>query len=135
MSLDYSDIRVTATPAVPPVRPVANAPHDLADTATQLDNSQAATQPPATPNRVKQPENTDNTSPVSLSTEINKLNEQLLGRDVKLEYRIHHRTGRTYVQLVDMQTDKVLKEIPSAKMLDIIGKIWDQMGIAVDRKG
>ncbi|EAC9546999.1 flagellar biosynthesis protein FlaG, partial [Listeria monocytogenes] len=26
-------------------------------------------------------------------------------------------------------------EIPPANMLDVIGKIWDDMGIAVDRKG
>jgi flagellar protein FlaG len=39
------------------------------------------------------------------------------------------------VRLVDMQTNEVIKEIPPANMLDVIGKIWDDMGIAVDRKG
>ena len=31
--------------------------------------------------------------------------------------------------------NEVIKEIPPANMLDVIGKIWDDMGIAVDRKG
>ncbi len=38
------------------------------------------------------------------------------------------------VRLVDMQTNEVIKEIPPANMLDD-WKIWDDMGIAVDRKG
>ena len=37
--------------------------------------------------------------------------------------------------MVDKTTDKVVKEIPSKKMLDMIGRIWDEMGIAVDKKG
>ncbi|KRL99119.1 flagellar protein FlaG [Liquorilactobacillus satsumensis] len=70
-----------------------------------------------------------------LQTAVSKMNTRLLGRDTKLAFKIHKRTGRTYVELVDMRTEKVLQEIPSSKMLDVIGKIWDQMGIAIDRKG
>ncbi|KRL05478.1 flagellar protein FlaG [Liquorilactobacillus oeni] len=66
---------------------------------------------------------------------VSKMNKRLLGRDTKLAFKIHKRTGRTYVELLDMRTEKVLQEIPSSKMLDVIGKIWDQMGIAIDRKG
>ncbi|MCC7666635.1 flagellar protein FlaG [Liquorilactobacillus satsumensis] len=70
-----------------------------------------------------------------LQTAVSKMNTRLLRRDTKLAFKIHKRTGRTYVELVDMRTEKVLQEIPSSKMLDVIGKIWDQMGIAIDRKG
>lgn len=73
--------------------------------------------------------------PEELAKAVNDLNNKILGRDFKLKFEIHERTGRQYVEMVDMQSGKVLKEIPSHKMLDILGKIWDQMGIAVDKKG
>lgn len=73
--------------------------------------------------------------PEELQQAVKTLNNKILGRDFKLKFEIHQRTGRQYVEMVDMQSGKVLKEIPSHKMLDVLGKIWDQMGIAVDKKG
>lgn len=70
-----------------------------------------------------------------IAASVAEVNQRLLGKDMKLAYEVHERTGRTMVRLVDMQTNEVIKEIPPANMLDVIGKIWDDMGIAVDRKG
>lgn len=70
-----------------------------------------------------------------IAASVAEVNQRLLGKDMKLTYEVHERTGRTMVRLVDMQTNEVIKEIPPANMLDVIGKIWDDMGIAVDRKG
>lgn len=71
----------------------------------------------------------------SIKASVETLNHKLLGKDMKLAYEVHERTGRTMVRLIDMRTEEVIKEIPPANMLDVIGKIWDNMGIAVDRKG
>lgn len=71
----------------------------------------------------------------SIKASVETLNHKLLGKDMKLAYEVHERTGRTMVRLIDMRTEEVIKEIPPANMLDVIGKIWDDMGIAVDRKG
>jgi len=73
--------------------------------------------------------------PKELQQAVDTMNQKILGRDFKLKFEIHERTGRQYVEMVDMQNEKVLKEIPSHKMLDVVGKIWDEMGIAVDKKG
>ncbi|WP_311406605.1 flagellar protein FlaG [Liquorilactobacillus uvarum] len=70
-----------------------------------------------------------------LNNAVNEMNKQLLGRDVRLKFKVHETTGRTYVQLINMKNDDVIKEIPPAKMLDVIGSIWQQMGIVVDKKG
>ena len=70
-----------------------------------------------------------------IAASVAEVNQRLLGKDMKLAYEVHERTGRTIVRFVDMQTNEVIKEIPPANMLDVIGKIWDDMGIAVDRKG
>lgn len=72
---------------------------------------------------------------VPLHQTVKELNEKLLGRDMKMQFKIHQRTGYTIVKLVDMQTGRVIKEIPPENMLNVIGKIWDDMGIAIDRKG
>ncbi len=78
---------------------------------------------------------TANLQPHKIAASVEEVNQRLLGKDMKLAYEVHERTGRTMVRLVDMQTNEVIKEIPPANMLDVIGKIWDDMGIAVDRKG
>lgn len=65
---------------------------------------------------------------------VNKSNEYTLGLDAQFEFRIHERTGRTLVRLVNKESGEVLKEIPPQKMLDIVADIWDAIGINVDRK-
>lgn len=70
-----------------------------------------------------------------LETTVNKFNQQLENDSVETKFKIHKRTGRIYVQLVNEKTGKVIKEIPSSKMLDLIGHIWDEMGIMVNKKG
>lgn len=70
-----------------------------------------------------------------IEEELKKLNDRLTNKNINLEFKMHQRTHRIYVEMVDKTTDKVVKEIPSKKMLDMIGRIWDEMGIAVDKKG
>ncbi|MFT9406128.1 flagellar protein FlaG [Lentilactobacillus hilgardii] len=70
-----------------------------------------------------------------LEQAVDEMNKHLLGRDVRMRFRVHKTTGRTYVQLINMKNDNVIKEIPPTKMLDVIGSIWKQMGIVVDKKG
>lgn len=69
-----------------------------------------------------------------LTQVVNKSNEYTLGLDAQFEFRIHERTGRTLVRLVNKESGEVLKEIPPQKMLDIVADIWDAIGINVDRK-
>ncbi len=70
-----------------------------------------------------------------ISEELKKINDRLTNKNINLEFKMHQRMHRIYVEMVDKTTKKVVKEIPSKKMLDMIGRIWDEMGIAVDKKG
>lgn len=70
-----------------------------------------------------------------IEEELKKLNDRLTNKNINLEFKMHQRTHRIYVEMIDKTTKKVVKEIPSKKMLDMIGRIWDEMGIAVDKKG
>lgn len=53
--------------------------------------------------------------------------------NTQLSFRQHEGTGRILVELVDIHSGEVLREIPSEKMLDIISGIWEWSGLIVDR--
>ena len=52
--------------------------------------------------------------------------------NAKYQFEIHEGTGRVMVNLVDMQTREVLKEIPPEKILDLVANIWERLGLLVD---
>ena len=54
--------------------------------------------------------------------------------NTELSFKIHEGTGRPVIQLIEAGTDRVVREIPPEKMLDIVAGIWDWAGIIVDRK-
>lgn len=51
------------------------------------------------------------------------------------EFKIHDRTGRIMVNLVDTKTEEVIKEMPPEKILDLVANIWELVGIIVDERG
>lgn len=53
----------------------------------------------------------------------------------RFEFKIHERTGRYMIKLIDNETNEVIKEIPPEKILDLIASIWDLVGILVDERG
>mgnify|MGYP000882997950 CR=1 FL=1 len=60
---------------------------------------------------------------------------RFLLRDDRFEFKIHERTNRLMVKLVDNETDEIIKEIPPEKILDLVASIWDLVGILVDERG
>jgi len=50
------------------------------------------------------------------------------------KYGIHDETNRVTIKIVDKDTDKVIKELPPDKTLDMIAKVWEMAGILVDEK-
>ena len=54
--------------------------------------------------------------------------------NTELSFRIHEGTGRPLIQLIELGTDRVIREIPPEKMLDILAGIWDWAGLIIDRK-
>ncbi len=53
--------------------------------------------------------------------------------NAQLSFKLHEGTGRTLVQVVDKETEEVIREIPPEKMLDMIAGIWQWSGLVVDR--
>lgn len=53
--------------------------------------------------------------------------------NTQLSFKVHEGTGRPVIQLIETGTDRVVREIPPEKMLDIVAGIWDWAGLIVDR--
>lgn len=65
---------------------------------------------------------------------VDGLNQALKAADKRLQFLVHEMTGRIYVKVIDKQTDEVIKEIPPEKILDLVGRIQELVGILVDEK-
>lgn len=65
---------------------------------------------------------------------VEEAKEALKTANTQLSFQIHERTGRPYIQLIESDSQRVIREIPPEKMLDIVAGIWEWAGIIVDRK-
>lgn len=70
-----------------------------------------------------------------LQRAVEEANKFIFKDNGRFEFRMHERTNRMIVKLVDKDTDEVLKEIPPEKILDLVASIWDLVGILVDERG
>lgn len=66
---------------------------------------------------------------------VEETNRIIFGDNEKFEFKIHERTGRFLVKLVDNETEETIREIPPEKILDLIANIWEMVGILVDERG
>ncbi len=51
-----------------------------------------------------------------------------------LQFSMHNETGRTMIKIMDKATEKVIREIPSEDVLNLVAKIEEMIGILFDRK-
>ncbi|NRR23238.1 flagellar protein FlaG [Brevibacillus sp. MS2.2] len=69
-----------------------------------------------------------------LEKEVDSLNDFLKGSTTHLKFKLHEKLGEYYVQVVNDQSNEVVREIPSKKMLDVVAKMYEMVGILVDEK-
>lgn len=72
---------------------------------------------------------------VSLEKAIEETNRIVFPSEDRFEFKIHEGTGRMMVKLVNKETEEIIREIPSEKILDLIANIWEMVGILVDERG
>ncbi len=46
----------------------------------------------------------------------------------------HEETHRVTIKIIDKDTDEVIKEFPPEKMLDMVAKTWELLGLLVDER-
>lgn len=66
-----------------------------------------------------------------MTKELNKFFQYL---NADLQFELHERTQRLMVKVVDLKTDKVLREFPPHELLDKIANIRDYIGVLLDKK-
>lgn len=69
-----------------------------------------------------------------LQKSIEKMLKTLEGDSTSLKFEVHKATNTIMVKVIDNETQKVIREIPSEKILDMVASIWKLVGIIVDKK-
>lgn len=65
---------------------------------------------------------------------VDKLNEHMLGKNAYFDIRIHEKTNRVLIRLIDSESHHVIKEIPPEEALDRLANIWELAGLLIDKK-
>jgi flagellar protein FlaG len=65
---------------------------------------------------------------------IERANRAISGANRKFEISVHEKTKEIMVKVIDSETNKVIREIPSEKILDLVAKLWELAGIIVDER-
>lgn len=70
----------------------------------------------------------------TINHHITTLNTFLEPVKTSLKFQLHDKLDEYYVQIIDTQTDEVIKEIPSKKFLDRYAATAELLGFMVDQK-
>lgn len=65
---------------------------------------------------------------------IERANKVIFGENRHFEFKLHEESNEVIVRLVDNETGEVLREIPSEKLIEMVERIWELVGIIVDKK-
>lgn len=69
-----------------------------------------------------------------IEKKVSSLNKFLEASSSEARFQYHEQLGEYFVQLVDVNTHEVVREIPPKKILDMYAEMLNIMGLFVDRK-
>lgn len=71
----------------------------------------------------------------SLKKAVEKLNSFLADNDTYAEYKTHETFSNSImISIRDSKTKEVIKEVPPKKILDMVAKMCEMVGILIDKK-
>lgn len=65
---------------------------------------------------------------------IQSINEFIKVNHSELKYMYHEELGEYYIQLINSDTEEVVREIPPKKLLDVYYEMQKLAGIIIDKK-
>jgi flagellar protein FlaG len=71
---------------------------------------------------------------IDVEKAVDKLNKFLEDENVHAEYSIHDKLRDVMIKIVNSDTKEVILEIPPKKILDMVAKMCEMVGILVDKK-
>lgn len=73
-------------------------------------------------------------SPEKVKSALSDINKKIRPTHTQCEFKYHEQTKRISITVKDSETNKVIREIPPEKTLDMIAKSLELAGILVDEK-
>lgn len=65
---------------------------------------------------------------------VEKLNKFLEDEKVHVEYEVHDKLNQLMIKIIDDDTKEVIQELPPKKILDMVAKMCEMVGILMDKK-
>lgn len=65
---------------------------------------------------------------------ISKINDALDAFSFNLRFKIHDESDRVIVQVIDKETDKLIREIPPERLLKLAAQIQEMIGLLLDTR-
>lgn len=66
---------------------------------------------------------------------VEHLNRELKSMETNLRFSIHKKTKQIMVKIIDTNTNEVVREIPSEKVLDMVAAMMERAGLFMDKRG
>ena len=98
-------------------------------------NSTNKTLDEQTIDKSKREDNNIQLSEKSIKEAIENTNKKLIATDRKFEFSIHEETNDIIVRVINKETDEIIREIPSEKILDMVAKMMELAGLFINEKG
>ena len=76
----------------------------------------------------------ENESNGSSQEQVDKLNEKMEKSGRKIQFKVMKNPNQIIAQIVDTGTGEVIEEIPSEKLMEILGSIGETSGQNIDKK-
>lgn len=83
----------------------------------------------------KKVENVSAPTEKQLIEAVNAGNKELKKLETNLRFSVHEKTQQVMVKIVNSETEEVIREIPSEKILDLVASIMERAGILIDKRG
>ncbi len=65
---------------------------------------------------------------------VEKLNKFLEDEQVHVEYEVHDKFNQLMIKIIDDNTKEVIQELPPRKIIDMVAKMCEMVGILMDKK-
>jgi len=85
-------------------------------------------------NKEMQSDNGKNVSEKDVKKAVDKLNKLMEDTPTHLQYEVYGKFKDIIVSIVDTSTNKVVKEIPPKKIVDMVDKLCELAGVFLDKK-
>ncbi|MBT9173497.1 MAG: hypothetical protein DDT21_01898 [Syntrophomonadaceae bacterium] len=73
-------------------------------------------------------------STTEIDTAVSKVNSALDAFSFSLRFKIHDESDRVMVQVIDKETDELIREIPPERLLRLAAQIQEMIGLLLDTK-